>query len=255
VALRLWSAGEVPVLPQPSGDWLVPMPTELVPVAMQLGGLLWLPAYLALLLGQWRAARAVAALALLAAVGGAVVQVARTLSGAYLGSALGLTVSSVAYLLFDAVLVLALTAYATGAPPRRRPWLLALPAALAGAGLVHVTAWVLWPAAYLFDWAGIWCLVTVVAALAWAVAARASGRPDRVDPWPLALASLAGGALALRVVTMLPVVDSGAPDLAARLASGLIGAAAVLAAGVPLAVRAARTMRRLAAVPTAGAEP
>jgi hypothetical protein len=255
VGFRLWSAGELSLLPPPPADWLHPMPTGLLPAAAQLSGLLWLPAYVALVSGHWRAARAVAALALLPAAGAAAVEVARTLVGErYPAPALSLTVGSAAYLLFDAALVLALTAYATGAPPRRRPWLLALPAATAGTAAMLFAAWS-WATVYLLDWANIWCLITVVAALAWAVAGRASGGRDAADTWPLALAVLAGGVLALRVVTVLPVLATGVPDRAAWLWGGLAGAAAVLAVGAPLAVRAARTMRRLAAVPTAGVEP
>jgi hypothetical protein len=259
VGFRLWSAGDLPVLPPPPADWLHPMPSGLLPVAVQLSGLLWLPAYLALVSGQWRAARAVAALALLPAVGGAAVSVARRVTGEYPGPPLTESVGAVTYLLFDVALVLALTAYATGRPPRRRAWLLALPAALAGAALVLFSAWPVRAAVYLLDWAGIWCLVTVVAALAWALArqpaAPSPGGTGAPDPWPLALAALAGGVLALRVLTTLPVLASDMPGGAAWLWGGLAGAAAVLAAGVPLAVRAARATRRLPAVPAAGVEP
>jgi hypothetical protein len=259
VGFRLWSAGELPVLPPPPAGWLHPMPSGLLPVAAQLSGLLWLPAYLALVFGQWRAARAVAALALLPAAGGALLGIARQVGGEYPGPPLTESVGAVTYLLFDTALVLALTAYATGAPPARRRWLLALPAALAGAGLVLFAAWPFRAAVYLLDWAGIWCLVTVVAALAWAVAGRPAAPPPggsgAADPWPLALAVLAGGVLALRVLTTLAVLVSDLPDRAAWLWGGLAGAAAVTAAGAPLAVRAARSTRRLPAVPAAGVEP
>ncbi|HEU5109728.1 MAG TPA: hypothetical protein VFT95_14395, partial [Micromonosporaceae bacterium] len=76
---RLWLAGEVPVLP-PQDELAAPMPADLVGVAAQLSGLLWLPVYLAVVLGHWRVARGLGALALVPAVATVAVNVAGVLA-------------------------------------------------------------------------------------------------------------------------------------------------------------------------------
>jgi hypothetical protein len=241
---RLWSAGALPLVPGPRDDWVMPMPAGVLSTALQLTGLLWLPAYLALVLGFRRQGRALTALAVLPGAVGAVVGAVGGLDEAGPRAAVG----PVALLLFDGLLLLALVAFHDGAgPPDRRFWLVALPAATVGGGLLVVAQIPLVGAGYYygFDLPGLWCAAVVAATLAYLVVrARRGGPPAEPPAWPLALALLAAATLALRVVTVVPYAAGPAfPGRRELLTMGVAGVVAVLAAGLPMAVRVTRALR------------
>lgn len=242
VGFRLWAAGELPLLPGPRGQWVLPMPESVWQTAWQLSGLLELPPLLALLYGFRRQALALAGLAM-------AVNVASTLVLVVGESRQGwgpVSVSVGASLLFDLFLLAALAAFHAGARPvPRRPWLIGL-----AAGVVFMPA--LWfvgqaivlrlsaPAAILFDGPALWCLAVLAGGLVHMVA-RGVGRS--APAWSLALAVLAGAVVALRLLDLLRYVVFDVPGRPWVLVLGLAQAAAVAAVGVALALLARRTVR------------
>jgi hypothetical protein len=245
----LWLAGRVDWLAAPPGDWAPALPHSAWPTISTTAGLLWLPAYVGLLLGHRRAAQLLAFLALLPATAAAIA-VTMDLAGTA-----PLVLPAWANLLLSGLLVLALAAFHHDAPPvRRRPWLVALGVAIAvllGLSLSLLvrptTPWVL------LDWPGLYCLALVGAALAH-LAGPALGRKGRAPSWTLALALLAPAVFGLRVLSLLQYL--GITPSGQRYALLVVGAAealAVLAVGVPLARLAADMLRRLAPVSAASA--
>jgi hypothetical protein len=104
--LTLWLAGTLGWLPAPPADWVPALPPGAWHTVWSLAGLLWLPAFVGLLLGHWRAARLLAVLALLPDAAAAI---SATLDLAGGAAPLLLTVWS--NLLVDTLLVLALVAF------------------------------------------------------------------------------------------------------------------------------------------------
>lgn len=156
------------------------------------------------------------------------------------------TVGAAAYVLFDLLPVLALAAFhRDAAPVRWRPWLIALPVGAVLEGGVLLVIIRSDPQAYpMLDWPGLCCLTLVAAAGLHLVARRPDG-----PSWSLALALLAAAVLGFRTLTLVGY-SAAPPDLQVNLlALGLVEAGAVLAVGVPLAIRARQALRRLA--PTA----
>ena len=242
---RLWLGGRVDWLAAPPGDWAPFLPHSAWPTITTIAGLLWLPAYVGLLLGHRRAAQLLAFLALLPAAAAAI-SVATDLP-----TLAPLVLPAWANLLLSGLLVLALAAFHHDAPPvPRRPWLLALGVAIAVlmglSPLVRpTTPWVL------LDWPGLYCLALVGAALAH-LAGPALGRTGRAPSWSLALALLAPVVVGLRVLSLLQyltITPVGQRD--ALLVVGALEALAVLAVGVPLARLAADMLRRLTPTPAA----
>ena len=176
---RLWLGGRVDWLAAPPGDWAPFLPHSAWPTISTIAGLLWLPAYVGLLLGHRRAAQLLAFLALLPATAAAISVTTD------LPALAPLVLPAWANLLLSGLLVLALAAFHHDAPPvPRRPWLLALGVAIAVLlGLSPLvgptTPWVL------LDWPGLYCLALVGAGPTWLVRPwdeRAARRPGR---WPL----------------------------------------------------------------------
>jgi hypothetical protein len=242
----LWLAGRIGWLPAPPADWASAIPLSAWHTVSSIAGLLWLPAYVGLLLGHRRAAQLLASLALLPAAAATMSVTVDLVAGTA-----PLVLTSWANLLLNALVVLALAAFHHDAPPvRRRPWLLALAvgiAVLLGLSLLvrPTNPWVL------LDWPGLCCLALVGAAVAH-LAGPALGRGDRAPSWTLALALLAPAVFGLRVVSLLDyfgVTPGG--QRSALLVLGAVEALAVLAVGVPLARLAADGLRRLGPVPAA----
>jgi hypothetical protein len=242
LAVHLWLAGKVPGIAPPQDEWVGPV-TALWPTTLVVLFSVALPAYLAMVLGHWQVARLLASISLGTAV---VAAVADAVNGNPL-----LLSRSIA-LLIDGLLLASLWAFhRTAAPVRRRPWLLALPVGLGVAAGVFGFSTI--PATRgLLDWPALCCLA-VTAAIAAHLAAAAVGRARPVGEWPLALALIAAAVLGQRLIT-LPEFAGNVPaaERAAVLLAGGVEVAAVVAVGLPVALRSLRAWRRLP-VPTAAA--
>ena len=215
-----------------------------------LTGLLWLPAYLYLLSGHWRAAKVWAVAAFLP---GAAMAVWRMTTDTYPAP-----VTDIYGLLFNALPMLALLGFHPTAPRVRAwPWRLALPALVVVEATVTIAVisttmddparWRL--LSILTDWAGQLSIAVVAGAIVTLVAA-ATGRL-RSPVWPLTLALLAPAVLGLRLVNLTPYLGTNQVDepVGPLMAIAVAQCVAVAVAGVALAVVAARGMRRLAVDP------
>jgi hypothetical protein len=233
---RLWLAGTLSWLPDPPGTWVAQTPSGYWYVSSDLGGLLWLAAYVAFLIGHRAAGRAFIGLGMLPGATFAVVSTVGIVGGP---PSVGVTPWVV--LLADGALLLGTVAFQPGAAPVRiRPWLWALPV-----GVVTVAGfWLGIVATALLDWAGLHAVLVVAAALAYL--GGAALRIVRPAPaWSLALLVLAAAALAARLITLLDyAMLDPASGRAAWLVIGAAQAAALLAVGAPLAVLAARALPR-----------
>jgi len=232
--IQTWLLGAVAFMPDPPVEWAAAAPAGAWRIAMWFGGLAWLVAFLAILLGHPATARAATALGVItnaAAVGEAVV--------AELRHRPALTLSSVVLLAVDLALLAALWTVARPWPPvRRTPWLLALlvgvdlVAALAVGAFAGVVPW------WVLDPTNIGAVVVLALVL---VRLTAGVSP----PWSLALAVLAWGMVTVRLVTLLDVVRymPGQGSVAMTVAMGEL--VALLAAAVASTLVAARLQTRL----------
>jgi hypothetical protein len=236
LAMQLWLADRVPGLPPPPEEWGAgaalarPWPTMLV-----LLGFTALPAYLALVAGRWSAARLLAAVS-----AGSVLLAAAT--DVVAGDPFRLT--RILMLLIDGVLLAALWAFHGSAPPiRRRPWLIALPVAVAVAAGTLIGTNLAGPRVWqILDWPAL-CSVPVAAGLAIHLA-----RPGRGAAWPLAMTWLAAMVLGQRLLTLAEFAGNVPPAQShAVLVAGAIEIGVVAALGLPVALRARRALRRLPA--------
>jgi hypothetical protein len=248
--LGLWVTGKLGWLPAPPADWVPATPLSAWQTLWSLTGLLWLPAYVGLLLGHRRAAQLLAALAVLPGVAAATSATVDLAAGT---APLLLTIWS--NLLVGVLLVLALAAFHQDAPPvRRRPWLVALAVGVALLLGLFLLEWSTDPWV-MVDWPGLYCVALVGVAVAH-LAAPALGRRAWTPSWSLALALLALASFGLRVLSLLDYALVGAGgQRSALLAVGATEALAVLAVAGPLARRAADVLRRLPPLPAAPAAP
>ena len=236
----LWLAGVVPWVPRAPVEWTQPGLISRWYVAFTLLGLAWPVAYLALVLGYRRVARQAASLAV---AGSVLHEIARVVVGEAQS-----VVAVPATVLFGGLLLLALLAFHRDAPPVPVRWGLASFGAgiLVAAGFVVVTSRPDEALLALLDWAGVYSVLLVGAALAYLVVVLV-WPARRGSPWSLAFALLASAVLGLRLLTL--------PDLPpAAVGIGLVEGAAVAAVGAPLAALAARTLRRLSPVPVGAGE-
>jgi hypothetical protein len=242
VAFAFWFAGRVPGLPAPAGGG-VPGRWE---AAWATATFAWLPAFVAQLHGYGRAARGFALLALVATAAATLLDL---LTGRQVYPTTALT-----GLAFDGAVVLALLAFHPGAaPPRARPWLVALIPAVASVALLHLVNLPSGAVTVVLDPAGLYSVGVTLAGIAYLVAVAAAGRLRGGAAWPLALALLALGVLAWRLVTLTDYLfaDNGGQWFeiggyrAAPVTIGLVEVAAVLAVAVPLTGLAGRALRRL----------
>ncbi len=229
----LWEAGKLPWLPPPPWPFPAPGPRAALRVFLIFATV---PAYLALLSGRRHAAWLLALLGI----------------GSVRASALAVgqpfDAERWSLLLLDLLLLATLGAFHRDAPPvRRGPWLAALPVGVVltfGATSAEAFWHRDWP---LQDPAGMFAAGLIGAAFAhFAGALRRARRP--AAPRSLALALLALGLIGMRAVTLSDYVGHAPPALHATLLSvGLVEVAGLLAVGVPLALLALRTVRRLPA--------
>ena len=223
--VMLWVAGQLPWLPSP------PEGTGLA--VWHLAGLLWIPAFAALLFHHRQAAQLLALGALVPAAAVSAVELA--------GGAAPFTVATWFALLTEVLLVLALGAFHRDAPPApRRPWLIAY---AVGVAVMPPVVFLAQPIGgqLLLDWAGICSIAAVVAAVAYLA------MPGRRSPaWSLALALVAAIVLAQRILTLLDYrMFADGPERSTLTVLGVVETVAVLAATAVLAALAARTMREL----------
>ncbi len=252
VLYLFWIARGLPGVDLPAGAARTTPPNGLYTL-LNAADVLWVPAYLCLVYGRRKAAWVLGLLALVPGVANFAV-LAVELGGAFV------SLSSVYQLLFAAVPVLALAAFHGGAPPvRPRPWLLALPVGVAVLFPVLMFSMPTVDGLVWLDWAGLWCVGLVGAALVLLVAALI--RPGRAVPhWALSLALLAVAVFGLRMVTLVDYLRVTEPlqRHPGWITAAAVEAGAVLVVGIVLAVVAGRALRRLPATPqtmptTAGA--
>ncbi|GAA4249681.1 hypothetical protein [Dactylosporangium darangshiense] len=221
---QAWLSGRLPLLPAPPAEWSQGLATGPWTVALNAAGILWLPAFATLVAGHWRAARVLAAVALVVPAMSAVASTGIAIAGGP-QPFLAMLWAGVA---LDVLLVVALAAFEADPAPRRRSWLLALPVAAAAAGAGMFVAPVA-DAAVLFDWPGLSCAAVVAGA-----AVHALRGPGRDPDWTHALAVLAGTALALRLVTLVDYATRPGWATGDTVLLGLAECAAVFAVLLPL---------------------
>ncbi|MBV9445903.1 MAG: hypothetical protein JO345_08415 [Streptosporangiaceae bacterium] len=239
LAWRRHPASWLPALPASLAG---PLPGGAWPAVGQVVDYTWIVVFLALVLGQYRTARFIAALPVAA-------DLLLLLAAQLDGNMLRPLSSWSSFILFDLTPVLAVAAFHRDAPAAaRRPWLLALPGYCL---LVPVPVLVLQSAgdqAWLPDSAGLGCLVVSVACLAHAPWALPwSGRAAGPGAWSLALTLLGAAAGVWRIVSLGSYVND--PHLIKVSLAELLILLAAVALVIPDAARAQ------AAAPTPPAHP
>ena len=245
----LWLLGLVPRVPRAPVEWTQPGLINRGYVTFTLLDLAWVVAYLALVFGYRRVAWWSACIGVATAVSNDI--------GRYVLGAARSFVTLPATVLFGGLLLVALLAFHRDAPalPVRRSL------ASLGAGIGVATAFVVLVDAVLvhlltaqrdvalnalLDWAGVYSVLLVAAALPYLLVVLV--RPARRgSPWSLAFALLAAAVLGLRLVTL-----SELPSQAVGL--GLAEALVVAAVCAPLAALARRTLRRLSPEPVGASQ-
>lgn len=209
-------------------------------LAEQFAGVAWLLAYVMLVLDRQRTAQLLAALSVPALAVAATIHTDVTADG---GQAM--VIRGWVGLLLAAVLAGALTAFHRDAPPPRRlPWLAALPACAAAGGALIWLTWPTDPARYPpLDWLSL-CSIALLATVA-GYAAHSRGRTTGSPALPLALALLANAVLALRAASLLDyVLIVSEPGASVPRTLAFTETAVLLAVTIPLVWHATRTLRR-----------
>lgn len=252
VVHELWVAGALPwtSVPDVVAAMAATTPRSAWMDAWSVVPLLWVGAYVALVVGHRAAAKVLAGLALAPVVLTTVIATVDLVSGR--GPASSLMVRW-ADMLVTASFVLALAAFHADAPrPRIRPWLLAyvlgvLVAVLPAASFVVDAI----RGVVLLDWTSVSALALVTAAVV-----HLSGRALRGTAWSLALAMLAGASVVVRGAVVVDLLVAGVATVpAARAIDVLVGTGALAVVGVTLAVVATRRLRALAPVPSPASMP
>ena len=216
-------------LPAPPASLMTASPGGAWPAVYYVVNIAWIVVFVALALGHYRAARVLAALAI---VPGLVALLQAQLTG-IMPAPFG---SWTLWVLFNLVPVAAMTAFHRDAPPAaRRPWLLALPA---GYLLVYVPLAVVQGTgnfAWVPDFAGQCCMVVALACLAHVPRAW-SRHATRSGVWSLALTLLAAVAGVNRVISLNDYLSS--PHLVSVSRAELLILAVAAALVVPDAARA-----------------
>jgi hypothetical protein len=192
-----WSRHVFGWLPTPPAGIAPGTPDGIVsPALWYLVAYAWIVSFVALVLGQYRTAQVIAALAI-------VPDLAWLLQGQFTGAFQGPSLGPWAFwILLNLVPVLAMTAFHRDAPPAAsRPWLLVMPAAYL---LVYVPLTALQAtgnSVWLPDFSGLYCILVALACLAHAP--RTWSRPAAgPGVWSLALTLLAADAGAYRILSL-----------------------------------------------------
>jgi hypothetical protein len=235
---NLWLIEWLPGSPMAVQEWGPAGPLGVWRTVMELADVLWVVAFVAVVIGRRRTA----------AVTGAIACVPITASVVYGASFFirsgfnGFLLTQVALAIVAVAPLVALLAFHAQSPPvADRPWLLGLAGA---AVLAAVPAYVsLLPAGFVLDRPGVLAVGVAVGATVHLLRSRQL-RTDLA--WTLGLAIMAGVVLALRAISLLDVVViSGATDIEALLAVGMTQAVVVAGLGAVLWARAARGLRDL----------
>jgi len=203
------------------------------PTVWYIVGDLWIVSFFALVLGHFRIARAIAALAIVPGL-------AALLESQLGGTTQPLYEAWAYWVLLCLVPVLAMAAFHQDAPPvAHRPWLLALPVSWLLVPLPVLVLDAAGRSAWVPDFPGLCCLLAAVACLAHTPRA-ASRKNTGSGAWSLALMLLAVVAAAFRVVSLAGypmdphLVQVGLGELAILLvAAALVAPDAARAAGSP----------------------
>jgi hypothetical protein len=237
IGSRAWSVGLLPWLPTPPAEVAPAPPAGFWHLLWVPAAVAWILAYLALLLGNRRAAVAVAAVAVLPDLVRVVAGTGDLFTGAH-----PYLVTLWCGLLVDLVLLAALALAGRDRPARMLPWLLALPLAVATVWGVEYLTYLAATHGYLevLDWPGL-CAAVLVIATGVHMALPATRRGPRARYRVAALAVLAALVFAVRSLTMIDyLVFAPAGQRPALIAVAFLEAAAVFAAGLPMVLLAAR---------------
>jgi hypothetical protein len=196
LVLTAWSRRVFGWLPAPPAGIAPGMPGGILPPAVwYLVAYAWIVSFVALVLGHYRTAQLIAALAI-------VPDLVWLLQGEFTG-ALQMPIGPWAFwFLLNLAPVLAMTAFHRDAPSAaRRPWLLALPANYLLVAVPLLVLQATGNSEWLPDFAGLYCILVALACLAhapraWSHHAAGSG------VWSLTLALLAADAGAYRIFSL-----------------------------------------------------
>jgi hypothetical protein len=170
----------------------------LAPAVQYLAAYAWIASFVALVLGRYRTAQLIAALAI---VPDLVFLLRGEFAGGFHGPGMGLGPWAF-WVLVNLAPVLAMTAFHRDSPPaERRPWLLALPATYLLAYGPVLVLMATGEFAWMPDFSGLFCLMVALACLAHAPRARSRQSADS-GVWSLALMLLAADAGAYRIFSL-----------------------------------------------------
>jgi hypothetical protein len=192
-----WSRHVFGWLPVPPAGIAPGTPGGILPAAAwHLVAYAWIVSFVALVLGRYRTAQVIAALAI-------VPDLAWLLQGQFTGVVRGPSLGPWAFwVLLNLAPVLGMTAFHRDAPPAARwPWLLALPAGYLLVAVPLLAVQVTGNSAWLPDFSGLYCVLVALACLAHAPRAW-SRRAAGSGVWSLALTLLAADAGAYRIFSL-----------------------------------------------------
>jgi hypothetical protein len=183
-------------LPAPPASLAAATPDGIWPSVWYAGYYAWIVVFVALVLGYYRPARVIAALAI-------VPDLVWLLRGEFTGAFPAVPFGPWAFwILINLVPVLAMTAFHRNAPPaERRRWLLALPVSYLLVAMPELILQATGNAAWRPDPAGVFCLLVTLACLAHAPRAR-SRRTAGSGVWSLTLTLLAAVIGAYRIASI-----------------------------------------------------
>ena len=192
-----WSHRVLGRLPAPPAGIATGTPAGIMPPAVwYLVAGAWIVSFVALVLGRYRTAQVIAALAI-------VPDLVWLLQGQFTGAFQGPSLGPWAFwILLNLAPVLAMTAFHRDAPPTARwPWLLALPANYLLVVVPLLALLATGNSAWVPDFSGLYCVLVALACLAHAPRAW-SRRAAGSGTWSLALTLLAADAGAYRICSL-----------------------------------------------------